>query len=62
VKFRLEFDVVGEALTTDRTDETCRILRAVMGRVGAGDVEGPLIDTAGQRVGDWAFVTDEASG
>ena len=59
MRFRLEFDVVGDALTTDRTDETCRLLRAVMGRVGAGDVEGPVIDGEGLVVGSWAFTSGE---
>lgn len=62
MKLRLEFDCDNAAFGSDaidRADETSRILRKVMGKGGAGDVEGIAMDTNGNTVGGWAFTGGE---
>lgn len=63
MRFRMEFDCDNAAFEgEERADETSRILRTIMGKVGAGQTEGPCIDTNGNKVGSWAFTSDEDDG
>jgi len=57
---KIEFETDNAAFAEGGVLEVARVLRSVADRVEGGEIEGPLTDSNGNRIGSWELNLHEA--